>query len=733
MRNGFSNAMRQPTEDNAHSSFELDEHEPQLEASKATATSSEQSSLTAGAAAATTTTNTANDSRTKQDESDISDRTDTQSTHSSSSTPTTADVADVAADAETINSLPLSPAIYGRGGQLVKRHSSTTKQQQADNLSASIATTSDVPDQDNVPTVRSQEDAASASPTAVNASPASLLQSSRYAATHPSAAIAETNAPIASNTRTSGGTHRRTLSSTSYISMRSQLGATGATTPPEPPRRNRFFEWIRVVCKMCCCKSSGIGEPSVHHALVVIFLEFFAWGLLTMPIISVSYCNILLIYNLFFNKFPSLQTLNRTFPDHTFLMNGLVMGIKGILSFLSAPLIGALSDIWGRKFFLLVTVFFTCMPIPLMCINTWWFFALISISGVFAVTFSVVFAYVADVTTPEERSKAYGLASATFAASLVISPALGNALMDMYGDTLVVALSTAIAVLDVFFILVAVPESLSEKMRPASWGAPISWEQADPFLALRKVGTDKTVLMLCLTVLLSYLPEAGEYSCMFVYLKLKMGFNYVEVSIFIAVVGILSITVQVTLGSFMKVLGAKRTIIVGLALELVQLLWYGLGSQKWMMWSAGVVAALGSITYPAISAFVSLYAAPESQGAVQGMITGMRGLCNGLGPAVFGVIFYLFNVDLNVDQDSYVKSSHTSVEKISHHVPGPPFVFGALCVFCAIVVAAFIPEGQQTTLEKKRASLDVQYEIETGHKVPSSLAPLIRSDSLAQL
>jgi len=66
------------------------------------------------------------------------------------------------------------------------------------------------------------------------------------------------------------------------------------------------------------------------------------------------------------------------------------------------------------------------------------------------------------------------------------------------------------------------------------------------------VGTDKTVLMLCLTVLLSYLPEAGEYSCMFVYLKLKMGFNYVEVSVFIAIVGILSITVQVTLGSFMK-------------------------------------------------------------------------------------------------------------------------------------------------------------------------------------
>lgn len=67
------------------------------------------------------------------------------------------------------------------------------------------------------------------------------------------------------------------------------------------------------------------------------------------------------------------------------------------MSFLSAPLIGALSDVWGRKLFLILTVFFTCAPIPLMQINTWWYFAMISISGVFAVTFSVVFAYVADV------------------------------------------------------------------------------------------------------------------------------------------------------------------------------------------------------------------------------------------------------------------------------------------------------------------------------------------------
>uniref|UniRef100_A0A8D2PHJ1 Uncharacterized protein n=1 Tax=Zosterops lateralis melanops TaxID=1220523 RepID=A0A8D2PHJ1_ZOSLA len=113
----------------------------------------------------------------------------------------------------------------------------------------------------------------------------------------------------------------------------------------------------------------GIGSPSVYHAVIVIFLEFFAWGLLTAP---------------------TLVVLHETFPKHTFLMNGLIQGVKGLLSFLSAPLIGALSDVWGRKSFLLLTVFFTCAPIPLMKISPWWYFAVISVSGVFAVTFSVL-------------------------------------------------------------------------------------------------------------------------------------------------------------------------------------------------------------------------------------------------------------------------------------------------------------------------------------------------------
>lgn len=216
----------------------------------------------------------------------------------------------------------------------------------------------------------------------------------------------------------------------------------------------------KIIMKDGAGLQQGIGRPSVYHAVVVIFLEFFSWGLLTTPMLTV---------------------LHETFPQHTFLMNGLIQGVKGLLSFMSAPLIGALSDVWGRRSFLLVTVFFTCAPIPLMRLSPWWYFAMISMSGAFSVTFSVIFAYVADVTDERERSTAYGLVSATFAASLVTSPAIGAYLSAWYGDSLVVLVATLIALADICFILLAVPESLPDKMRLSSWGTPISWEHADPF------------------------------------------------------------------------------------------------------------------------------------------------------------------------------------------------------------------------------------------------------------
>lgn len=156
-----------------------------------------------------------------------------------------------------------------------------------------------------------------------------------------------------------------------------------------------------------------------------------------------------------------------------------------------------------------------------------------------------------------------------------------------------------------------------------------------------------------------------------------MKFSPESVAAFIAVLGILSIIAQtIVLSLLMRSIGNKNTILLGLGFQILQLAWYGFGSEPWMMWAAGAVAAMSSITFPAVSALVSRTADADQQGVVQGMITGIRGLCNGLGPALYGFIFYIFHVELKeLPMTGTDLGTNTSPQ---HHfeqnsiIPGPP-------------------------------------------------------------
>lgn len=133
-----------------------------------------------------------------------------------------------------------------------------------------------------------------------------------------------------------------------------------------------------------------------------------------------------------------------------------------------------------------------------------------------------------------------------------------------------------------------------------------------------------------------------------------------------------------------------------------------------MMWVCGIIASLSSITYPAISAYISTYADSNKQGLVQGLISAIRGLCGGIGPTMFGVLFYLYNVDISVKSKSTVynlnsssydprtnihdstSQPHTQINdswlsKIG--VVGPPFLYGSFFVGLAmLVIASCVPD-----------------------------------------
>ncbi|KJH47727.1 hypothetical protein DICVIV_06194 [Dictyocaulus viviparus] len=278
-------------------------------------------------------------------------------------------------------------------------------------------------------------------------------------------------------------------------------------------------------------------------------------------------------------------------------------------------------------------------------------------------------------------------------------------------------MATVIAAVDVLFIVLHVPESLLVKRTSSD---VISWENADPFATLRLVWEDKLVLQLAIIVFLSYLPESGQFSCFFVYLKLVIGFTPEAVAAFIGLVGILSVIAQTgVLQILINYFNMKHVITLGLVFQLVQLTWYGLGTQYWMMWAAGILVAMSSITYPSISAFVSIQSDRDKQGTVQGVVAGIRGLCQGFGPALFGFIFYLFDVDLNADGETSgghavqfpivrLRPAQTHAKILTpirnetlwtperpaftwQYIPGPPFLAGAFLVLLALMFNSTLP------------------------------------------
>jgi hypothetical protein len=162
--------------------------------------------------------------------------------------------------------------------------------------------------------------------------------------------------------------------------------------------------------------------------------------------------------------------------------------------------------------------------------------------------------------------------------------------------------------------------------------------------------------------------------------------------------------------------GSKQSIIIGLSFQVAQLAAYAFCSQPWLIWFSGLLAAVSSIGYPAISAYISNHSHSDQQGVSQGMVTGIlclpsfltfllqsnfipnqgiRGLCNGIGPAMFGIIFWLFKVNLNENQAS--SSSDPNNPKPSyastHFLPGPPFLFGSILALSAIFVTWLIPSN----------------------------------------
>ncbi|XP_033157606.1 hippocampus abundant transcript 1 protein-like isoform X2 [Drosophila mauritiana] len=466
---------------------------------------------------------------------------------------------------------------------------------------------------------------------------------------------------------------------------------------------------------------SGIGKASVWHAVIVTFMHYFSWGLLTVPFI---------------------EKLSGSFGNRVLLVDGLVYGVRGILGFVTTPVMGAISDFRGRKVVMLLAVATTYAPIPFMMLKSWWFFAILTVSSICGSTYSASLAYVADTTSVENRSKGYGFVAASFGAGIAFSPSLGNYLMKSYGSASVILIATITGMMNILFIIFAVPESLVlkekkvmmnemndnkvkdtkaedispkekkeilngevkltvEAKKPTSQNLVANKEQDQELNNEENLQNDLTEKekddngSLNTSDLWKVLRKSRVDSTAPVYLKTNMGFEYEEVSMMLGLLSVLAITSNILLGYIMNIVGAKWSIRLGLLLLFLQMLFFGFGTHHWMYWLSSILAALATIIPAANNAVASIYASPENRGAVLGIISGIECLSEGLGPAFFGVLFFIFQDDSETDL------------KVNSPIP-MPFVISAISVFVAIVLSGFIQKdtlGNEETRAENESNL----------------------------
>ena len=179
----------------------------------------------------------------------------------------------------------------------------------------------------------------------------------------------------------------------------------------------------------------------------------------------------------------------------------------------------------------------------------------------------------------------------------------------------------------------------------------------------------------------SYLPEAGQYACITLYLENSIGFSQAAMAGYIALLGTLCVVAQTSaLSQLSKRMLQKNVVVVALTFMTLQLMLFGVLSAPVLLFAITPVAALGSMSYPSISALVSQTAHKDQQGVVQGMMTGVRSLCSGLGPAMFGSLFQLTDAPLEASSKEHVAI-----------FPGSPFLVGSLFSLVALAVAILLP------------------------------------------
>ena len=362
-----------------------------------------------------------------------------------------------------------------------------------------------------------------------------------------------------------------------------------------------------------------------------------------------------------------LQELSGATVSEASQYGGWMLFAYAAMQFVCAPIIGGLSDRYGRRPVLLASLFgFGVDYIFLAFAPTiGWLFVGRIIAGMMGASFTTAGAYIADVSTPETRAQNFGIMGAAFGLGFIIGPMLGGFLGTL-GPRVPFMVSAGLSLANWLYGFFILPESLKLENR-----RKFEWSRANPVGSLLNLKKYPVILGLVTSLVLVYISAHAVQSNWAFYTIEKFSWDSKTIGLSLAVVGLVFAIVN---GGLIRLiiprLGNERTVYVGLGFNAAGFVLYALATQSWMMFAVTVVYCLGGIAGPALQGIISTQVPANAQGELQGALTSLMSLTSIIGPPLMTNTFYFF-----------------TNKNAAMYLPGAPMLLGAVLTITATLLA----------------------------------------------
>ncbi|WP_295772751.1 TCR/Tet family MFS transporter [uncultured Mucilaginibacter sp.] len=364
-----------------------------------------------------------------------------------------------------------------------------------------------------------------------------------------------------------------------------------------------------------------------------------------------------------------LETLGHYDVSQASQINGYLTFVYALMQFLFSSVLGNLSDRYGRRPVLLISMVGFGIDYAFMAFapTVFWLFVGRIIAGIAGASSTTATAYIADVSTGDNRAANFGIIGAATGLGFILGIALGGYLGEV-GLKIPFMAAAGMALLNALYGYFVLPESLSAENRRS-----FNWKQANPISTLKKLGTYPGVSGLISAFFLVYIASKAVESVLAFFLVEKFDWSKSAISSLGIFIGVLLIAIQ---GGLIRIvipkLGQQKSIIAGLLFYALGLLLIALFSSKgWLMYVYMIPYCLGGISGPALQGFITSQLQPNEQGELQGGLNGLVSITTVIGPLLMSTLFAHF----------------TNPKTSSIYFPGAPYLLGAILMLISVVIA----------------------------------------------